>query len=109
MLHEVSPKSRTDKPIGQSASGVLSTVMELAASEEPKKNAFHDPEPAWAAGEQNEFAHPDAPRPPGRAGAGGCAGRGRGGAAGGAPGAGGGGGAGSRPSISFSARATAGP
>ena len=51
MLHDESPKIRTESPIGQSANGVLSTVIELAASEEPKKNAFHDSEPACAAAE----------------------------------------------------------
>ena len=51
MLHDERPKSRTDSAIGHSASGVLSTVIELAASEEPKKNAFHDSEPACAAAE----------------------------------------------------------
>ena len=51
MLHDESPKTRTDSAIGHSASGVLSTVIELAASEEPKKNAFHDSEPACAAAE----------------------------------------------------------
>ena len=51
MLHDESPKIRTDSAIGHSDSGVLSTVIELAASEEPKKNAFQDSEPAWAAAE----------------------------------------------------------
>ena len=51
MLQDESPKIRTESPIGHSASGVLSTVMLLAASEEPKKNAFHDSDPAWAAAE----------------------------------------------------------
>jgi hypothetical protein len=51
MLHDDSPKIRTERPMGQSASGVLSTVMLLAASEEPRKNAFHDAEPACAAAE----------------------------------------------------------
>jgi hypothetical protein len=44
------PKSRIDSAIGHSASGVLSTVIELAASEEPKKNAFHDSEPGLGGG-----------------------------------------------------------
>jgi len=48
-LHEDRPKTRMDSAIGQSASGVLSTVIALAASEEPKKNACQDSEPAWAA------------------------------------------------------------
>jgi hypothetical protein len=51
MLHDESPRIRTDSAIGQIASGVLSTVMLFAASEEPKRNAFHDAEPAWAAAE----------------------------------------------------------
>jgi hypothetical protein len=51
MLHDDSPKMRTDSAIGQMASGVLSTVMLFAASEEPKKNAFQDADPAWAAAE----------------------------------------------------------
>ena len=51
MLHDDSPKSLTDSAIGHRDSGVLSTVMLLAASEEPKKNAFQDSEPAWAAAE----------------------------------------------------------
>ena len=51
MLQDERPKIRTDSPIGHSASGVLSTVIEFAASEEPKKNAFHDSEPACAAAE----------------------------------------------------------
>jgi hypothetical protein len=46
MLHEESPNRRTERAIGHSASGALSTVMAFAASEEPKKNAFHDSEPA---------------------------------------------------------------
>ena len=37
MLHEESPNSRTDNDIGHSDIGVLSTVIELEASEEPKK------------------------------------------------------------------------
>ena len=51
MLHEDNPKTRTESAIGQMARGVLSTVMLLAASEEPKRNAFHDADPAWAAAE----------------------------------------------------------
>ncbi len=47
--HEESPKIRTESAIGHSESGVLSTVIALAASEEPKKNAFHDSLPAWTA------------------------------------------------------------
>ena len=51
MLQLERPKIRTESAIGHSASGVLSTVIELAASEEPKKNAFHDSDPAWTAAE----------------------------------------------------------
>ncbi len=51
MLQLDRPKSRTESAIGQSASGVLSTVIELAASLDPKKNAFHDSEPACTAAE----------------------------------------------------------
>ena len=40
ICQEPRPKRRTDRPIGHRAAGGLSTVMELAASEEPKKNAF---------------------------------------------------------------------
>ena len=49
MLQLFSPKIRAEISIGQSDSGVLSTVMKFDASVEPKKNAFHDSEPAWAA------------------------------------------------------------
>ncbi len=35
MLHELRPKSRTDRAIGHSDIGGLSTVMKFAASEEP--------------------------------------------------------------------------
>ena len=51
MLQPDRPKSRTESAIGQSARGVLSTVIALAASEEPKKNACHDSEPVCAAAE----------------------------------------------------------
>ncbi len=51
IAQEESPKARTESIIGHSDSGVLSTVMELAASEEPKKKAFHDSEPACTAAE----------------------------------------------------------
>src|SRR4051794_16073837 len=37
MLHDDRPNRRTDSSIGQNDSGVLSTVIELAASDEPKK------------------------------------------------------------------------
>jgi len=43
------PNTFTDSAIGHNESGVLSTVIEFEASEEPKKNAFHDSDPAWAA------------------------------------------------------------
>ncbi len=46
-----SPKSRTDSIIGHSAAGGLSTVMELPASEEPKKKAFQLSLPACTAAE----------------------------------------------------------
>ena len=42
---------RTESAIGQSDSGGLSTVIEFAASDDPKKNAFQLCEPAWAAAE----------------------------------------------------------
>ena len=51
MLHDDSPKMRTDSDIGHSDIGVLSTVIEFDASDEPKKNAFHDAEPACTAAE----------------------------------------------------------
>ena len=45
------PNTRTDNDINHSDIGGLSTVIELAASEDPKKNAFHDTEPACIAAE----------------------------------------------------------
>ena len=39
MLHELSPKTRTDSAITHSEAGGLSTVMRFAASEEPNRNA----------------------------------------------------------------------
>ena len=51
MLQLERPKIRTDRAIGHRESGVLSTVIEFAASLEPKKKAFHDSEPAWTAAE----------------------------------------------------------
>ncbi len=48
-LHDESPKTRTDSAITHTDIGVLSTVMDEAASEAPNKNAFHDSDPAWAA------------------------------------------------------------
>src|SRR4051794_4037049 len=51
MLQEDRPNKRTDSAIAQSDIGVLSTVIEFAASEDPKKKAFHDADPACAAAE----------------------------------------------------------
>ncbi len=51
MLHAFRPKSRTDRPITHKAAGVLSTVIALPASNEPKNNAFQLAEPACAAAE----------------------------------------------------------
>jgi hypothetical protein len=49
MLQELSPNSRTDNAMTHSDAGGLSTVIELAASDEPKKKASQDREPACAA------------------------------------------------------------
>ncbi len=51
MLQEERPKTRTDNAITHNDSGGLSTVIEPAMSEDPKKNAFHDSDPAWTAAE----------------------------------------------------------
>ncbi|CAM5444673.1 hypothetical protein SRIMM317S_02719 [Streptomyces rimosus subsp. rimosus] len=51
IAHALRPKSRTDRAIGHRAAGGLSTVMEFAASDDPKKNAVQLAEPAWAAAE----------------------------------------------------------
>jgi len=51
MLHDERPKIRTESAIAHSEAGGLSTVMELAASEEPNRNAFHDSDPACTAAE----------------------------------------------------------
>ncbi len=51
IAQEPSPKSRTDSAIGHREAGGLSTVMEFAASEEPKKNAFQLSLPACTAAE----------------------------------------------------------
>ncbi len=51
MLHELSPKSRTERPISIVASGGLSTVMKLAASNEPKNQADQLCDAASAAAE----------------------------------------------------------
>ena len=47
--HELKPKMRPDTSIGHSDSGGLSTVIALAESNEPKKNAFQLFVPAWTA------------------------------------------------------------
>src|SRR5664280_2420231 len=51
MLHEESPKIRTDSAISHNEPGALSTVIELAESREPDKKAFHETEPACTAAE----------------------------------------------------------
>ena len=51
MLNELSPKSLIDSAMNQRLIGGLSTVIEFAASEEPKKNASQFTEPACAAAE----------------------------------------------------------
>lgn len=51
MLQVLTPNTRAARAIGHSAAGGLSTVMALAASEEPKKNAFQLVAPAWTAAE----------------------------------------------------------
>src|ERR1700758_4092303 len=43
------PKIRAETSSTHSEAGVLSTVMKLDESNEPKKNAFHDRVPAWTA------------------------------------------------------------
>ena len=43
---EFNPNTRTDNDGIHSDAGGLSTVIELAMSEEPKNHAFHDCEPA---------------------------------------------------------------
>ena len=49
MDHWLNPKIRPDSSITQSEAGVLSTVMKLEESNEPKKNAFQLLVPAWTA------------------------------------------------------------
>jgi hypothetical protein len=49
MDHELKPKMRPDSSMTQSAAGDLSTVMKLAASKDPKKNAFQLLVPACTA------------------------------------------------------------
>ena len=51
MFQELSPKSRTDSPITHNDAGGLSTVMALAASDEPRSQAAQSCEPACAAAE----------------------------------------------------------
>ncbi len=51
MLHEESPKRRTESPMSIVASGGLSTVMKFAASIEPKNHAVQLCEAAYAAPE----------------------------------------------------------
>ena len=50
-LHELSPKSRTERSITHSAAGVLSTVIALLASLEPNSIAVQFCPPACAAAE----------------------------------------------------------
>jgi len=51
MLHELTPNTRAESSISHSDAGGLSTVMKLALSKEPKKNAFQLLAPAWTAAE----------------------------------------------------------
>ena len=51
MLQELSPNSRTDRPMSIVASGGLSIVMKLAASNEPKNHADQLCDAASAAAE----------------------------------------------------------
>jgi len=51
MLQAFTPNSRAERPMTQSAAGALSTVMKLAASDEPKKKAFQLLVAAWTAAE----------------------------------------------------------
>jgi len=51
MLQLFTPNSRADPAITHRDAGVLSTVIELAASDEPKKNAFQLADHACAAAE----------------------------------------------------------
>ena len=51
MLHELTPKIRPEISITHSDAGVLSTVMKLEESKEPKKNAFQLLVPASTAAE----------------------------------------------------------
>ena len=49
MDHWLKPNIRPDSSITHSEPGVLSTVMKLDWSNEPKKNAFQLLVPAWTA------------------------------------------------------------
>ena len=40
IAHELTPKIRAERPMTHSEAGGLSTVIEFAASDEPKNNAF---------------------------------------------------------------------
>ena len=51
MLQELTPKTRAEMSIGHRNAGALSTVMELPASDEPKKKAFQLFVAAWTAAE----------------------------------------------------------
>ena len=51
MLKLENPRTRPDSSISHSDAGGLSTVMALAASNEPKKNAFQLDVPACTAAE----------------------------------------------------------
>ena len=51
MLHEFIPNRRTEVAITQMLAGGLSTVIELPASDDPKKKASQFCEPACAAAE----------------------------------------------------------
>ena len=48
-LQLLSPKILTARPLAHSEAAGLSTVIELAASDEPKNQAVQLFEPAWAA------------------------------------------------------------
>jgi hypothetical protein len=49
MLQVLNPNSRADRPMTHNEAGVLSTVMKLDASNEPKNQAFQLCEPACTA------------------------------------------------------------
>ena len=48
---ELRPKIRTAMPITHREAGGLSTVIEAAASDAPKRKAFQLSDPAWTAAE----------------------------------------------------------